>query len=109
MLARRIVAAVCGLALVAPVSVFAQGRMQASDHRNRGIKVTIHLANPTGTPFAPSPDLQLMVECRSHKAGVVNGVFQGLQAHQAHQARRGTLAPPVRAEHPGSPARRRAR
>ena len=37
MLGRRIVAVVFGLALVAPVGVFAQGPMQASNHRNRGI------------------------------------------------------------------------
>jgi hypothetical protein len=42
MLGRRIVAAVFGLALVAPVGLFAQGRMQASDHRTRGIDAREH-------------------------------------------------------------------
>lgn len=42
MLGRRIVAAVFGLALVAPVGLFAQGRMQASDHRTRRIDPREH-------------------------------------------------------------------
>ena len=42
MLGRRIVAVMFGLALIAPVGVFAQGRMQASDYRNRGINAREH-------------------------------------------------------------------
>ena len=42
MLGRRIAAAVCCFALVAPVCVFAQSPMQASDHRNRGINAREH-------------------------------------------------------------------
>ena len=42
MLGRRIVAAVCGLALMAPVGAFAEGRMLGAGHRNRGINAREH-------------------------------------------------------------------
>ena len=42
MLGRRIAAAVCALALVAPAGVFAQSRLQPSDRHNRGINAREH-------------------------------------------------------------------